>query len=220
MINIILVDDDMDFLNLFSLKIQIVCNSFNFQYNLQIFNDSSRVITDSQINIAFLDVDMPNKTGFEIAYELKKKNNDCDIVYISAKDDLVYQSFDYTPVNYFIRKSLPSKQISSILNRLFLKYNRKKLEFDKYHTCYLDEIIYVEKFKNYLEVHTINGVFTCRFTIKDFLKEIESNSFARIYKSIVINMKYVNQVFDKYLLLNNIRLPISRKYKNNIKNLL
>ena len=55
-------------------------------------------------DIMFLDIDMPEMSGFEIASELRKEKSNCLIIFITSHSELVYDSLDFQPFN-FIRKN-------------------------------------------------------------------------------------------------------------------
>jgi len=55
--------------------------------------DVVRTFEDEQPDICILDVMLPNKSGFEIAEDIRKLNNDIPVIFLTAKtqtDDVVY----------------------------------------------------------------------------------------------------------------------------------
>jgi two-component SAPR family response regulator len=54
-------------------------------------------------DVIFLDIDMPEITGFDAAKKVKEISPESKIIFVTSKHDLVYNSFEYQPF-YFIRK--------------------------------------------------------------------------------------------------------------------
>ena len=105
------------------------------------------------IDILFLDIDMPEMTGFEIAKRLNKKfHGEILIVFMSAYDNFVYESFDYLPFAYLRKESISEdlpKVVFRICDVLLSKTRYIDLFCDK-HKLQIDsrEIMYFESKKN------------------------------------------------------------------------
>ena len=67
---------------------------------------------------------MPEVNGFEVASYLKKWNRECCIVFVSNKDDLVFQSLVYHPF-FFIRKAHLDEELEPQLLELQKKAGKK-----------------------------------------------------------------------------------------------
>lgn len=50
----------------------------------------------------FLDLDMPEMTGFEVARQLGQNDN-CFVIFVTSHQELVYDSFNFRPLNYICK---------------------------------------------------------------------------------------------------------------------
>ena len=54
-------------------------------------------------DILFLDVQMPEKDGMETARELRKRDRQMIIIFVTVTEDYVFQSFDVGAFHYLIK---------------------------------------------------------------------------------------------------------------------
>ena len=83
---------------------------------ITLMNDHCR----EPFDIIFLDIDMPEMTGFDVAETLRRNFSKCIIIFITSHSELVYESLDFQPF-HFIRKScsIPlSESIPKVIEKL------------------------------------------------------------------------------------------------------
>ena len=102
--NILIVDDDKQFINL--LKNDFL-NYFSYQFNdihIESKYDDYFHIESQKIDIAFIDIDLNTYNGINYAKLFRKKyNQNIIIIFISNREDLVFETLT-TGVFQFIRK--------------------------------------------------------------------------------------------------------------------
>ena len=62
------------------------------------------LLSDTHIDILFLDIQMSGRDGMETARELRQRNNDVIIVFVTAVEEYVFQAFDVGALNRWQRK--------------------------------------------------------------------------------------------------------------------
>ena len=106
--NLILCDDDKAFLDKLEIRIRGLCQEHGIAVEMESYTSAKEMLEGiknlDEISVFFIDIDMPEVNGFEVASYLKKWNRECCIVFVSNKDDLVFQSLVYHPF-FFIRKA-------------------------------------------------------------------------------------------------------------------
>ena len=94
--NLILCDDDKVFLNKLEIRIRGLCQKHKIAVEMECYVSAKEMLEGiknlDEISVFFIDIDMPEVNGFEVASYLKKWNRECCIVFVSNKDDLVFQS--------------------------------------------------------------------------------------------------------------------------------
>lgn len=168
-------------------------------------------------DILFLDIDMPDINGMEIAYRLNNMEYKLLLVFVTNHDELVYESFQYHPFG-FIRKKYFNREIGTILEDC-----RKELNFREKHFCFrmngqetvllLSDILYFEADGNYLKLYAVSGQYHFRSTISAVEKQLAADGFIRVHKGFLVNRSAVHMVGREELeLANHEKLPLGEKY--------
>lgn len=74
---------------------------------------------DIKEDLIFLDIDLPNTSGFEIAEKLAKQKKNRKIVFVTGYDNYVFPSLEYYPF-YYLRKSQLSEEKVEAVTDFFI----------------------------------------------------------------------------------------------------
>lgn len=229
MIRIAVVDDEEIMLEIIYYRIKNVLSSENQEHDIKCYTNGSDLLKDHEthpFDLAFLDIDMPEITGLQIAQKLRNRDSKTEIIFITNKSDLVFESIKYTPFR-FVRKTRMDYEmeeaIISFLNKL--KKTQSVFEFstsEGKRTVLLTSVIYLESHSHKITVVMTTDSFTANGNLKDIEKNIVSLGFIRIHQSFLVNYRYIFFVKQKELLLDNGNsLPVSRgKYETVKKELM
>lgn len=224
MFNIALCDDNTQFLNLLEGKIRKECASL-VPEKLECFigpsfgsaEDVLLYIKSNPIDVLFLDIDMPKMNGFELAKILCKEYKDTIIVFMSAYDNFVYDSFEFSPFAY-LRKNCMVDELPKLLTRVI----EKLLEPTKQLTLvtkegnfsfYVKDILYFESKHNNYIVHCNNmRSYECRGTLSQVEEAVTRFSFYRIHSAFLVNIEHVDRIIDNaYVSINGKLLPLAQR---------
>lgn len=162
------------------------------------------LLSDMHIDILFLDIQMPGRDGMETARELRQRDNDVIIIFVTAVEEYVFQAFDVRAFNYIV-KPIDDAKFTDVLQRAvdelgsMNKYVREPE--DKYvmisncgvHTkVILDEIVYAEVFNRKVVIHKMNDEIEYYGKMSD-LEALAGESFFRPHRAYLINFKYVEK---------------------------
>lgn len=77
-----------------------------------------------------------------------------------------------------------------------------------------DKILYLEAQSHYVIINTTTVVFKVRERISELVKRLEPYGFQQVHRSYVVNEQHVVAYkHDEVVLSKNIRIPVSKKYK-------
>ncbi|MCD4789227.1 MAG: LytTR family DNA-binding domain-containing protein [Bacteroidales bacterium] len=162
-------------------------------------------------DVVFLDVQMPDGTGFDLLEQLPEIN--FKIIFVSAYDKFAIQAFKFSAIDYILKPVEP-EQLIEACSRLSEddKYSEinKKLEvlltnrnsFEKITLPTIDGIIFVkikeitrcESDNNYTNIFLNNGEkIIVSKTLKEYDEMLSPFNFFRIHKSHLINLKYLER---------------------------
>ena len=174
---------------------------------------------DVSINILFLDVEMPGKTGIEIKNSLQKNTAVEKIIFITSHTEAMQQAFGLRVVG-FMNKPLDKKLVCEWIRNIYKEYSSKEgISFgDKVYNY--DDILYIKSDGNYLVAKLSNGKETAseRMGVTSFLKKLE-NRFVRIHRSYIVNLSHVQRIkYNEICIDNEEAIPLGRSFSEDVKN--
>lgn len=225
MIRISICDDEKTVLNEIGGKIQLAFENENFQ--AEIFRTANpfellEYIKHNEIDVLFLDIDMPILNGMDIAQFLIDSNIRPLLIFVTSHDALVYQSFRYHPFG-FIRKSYFDEEIGSVVKSITDELQKKS----EYFSCktneglfrfLLSDILYFESESNYINLHCKDKVYKFRSTITALEKKLSSKGFIRTHKGFLVNQQHIFAIRgDNIELSSKVIVPIGRTNRDSVK---
>jgi len=200
------------------------------------------IIINTDPNIVFLDIKMPQQDGFAMLDDLAKAGiKDFMIVFVTAYDEFALKALKYGAFDYLLKPVDPD-ELSATLNKLRVRAsNEKGLRIDElkkimetsrkiqfstgkgYVYFSIDQIVLIEAEGSYSTIHTIdNQKYTVCKNLKANEEYIASDNFIRIHQSYLINRQYLFS-FDKNKRLCRLvfpagskDIPVSHRYTKNI----
>lgn len=245
MIKTILVDDEFnsrEFLD--KMLTNYFPNKFLVLAKCQCVDEAKIAIAEHQPELVFLDIQMPDKNGFQLLKELNKVN--FEIIFTTAHaqfgiDAIKQGALDYLlkPINFTelaesVKKYESKIQKASVFEKFSLlvenldagESNYKKIAFpteNGFELLKVNSILYCEADSNYCKVVCLGGKKIILSKTLKFVEEmLPSNVFQRIHKSYLVNLNYVNRVNKTNELMVHLAtgetLPVSTRQKENLIN--
>ncbi len=176
--------------------------------------ETRRAIEKLRPDVVFLDIQMPDGSGFDVAAGL----NDAGprVVFVTAFDQFALKAFEVQAIDYLL-KPVDSKRFAAAMARL-----RKRLEEAKRTDLAeaieaamrkkakparllldvggksifvaVETIEHVEAARNYLTVHAGGEVHTVRGTLDGIAEQLDETRFARINRSQIVNLDCVREM--------------------------
>ncbi len=225
--NIYVCDDNLTLAkgNLEKIKKLITKHNIdNFEFNYFVFDNAQELLTECTSNYpdaAFLDIEMPGITGFDLSEKLYRINNNVYIFYLTFYNNLAAESIEHR-VYRFIRKGDNKdleKGIISFLNDV--RFTTLRYNFSYKDVCYtiaVDEILYLESHRNTLTIHTLGEKIKQNSTIKEALQRLPGK-FIQCHKSYIVNLNRAFSIASDFITMDTgEKIPVSKKYRINILN--
>ena len=202
MIRIVICDDDPCFAATLTDGLTALAAKYEGDLDLKIgptFTSPELVLSfmeQMDFDIIFLDIDMPKITGFDLASRISEKNPKTLIIFVSAYDNFVYQSFAYSPFR-FLRKLHLKEELPSAFGKAIEKClsETQSLSFNSTEgnvTLRPSEVLYFENDKNYYNIYCENGAtYKCRGTIKALEGVCTDKRFFRVHSAYIVNLEHI-----------------------------
>jgi two-component system LytT family response regulator len=228
MIKTIIVDDEFnarEFLE--KLLVRYFPNKFLILAKCESVDEAIQAIEKFNPELVFLDVQMPNKNGFQLFKELKTIN--FEVIFTTAHSEFAIDAIrcsalDYLlkPINYIdlvstvkkyddkLHKASQQEKLMLLVENLDTgssEFNRIALPVEfGFEFVKINSILYCEADSNYCKVVCLDGKKIILSKTLKFIEEIlPTTIFHRIHKSYLVNLNYVCR-FDK---TNDLRVELS-----------
>lgn len=177
----------------------------------------------NDIDILFLDIGLYHMTGIEVAEYIRNhlENRKMQIVYISKQKSYALELFKTQPLDFLV-KPITVIQIEEVLDVGIKILNKidNKFEYHSgrdYYYVHYDEIIYFVSEGRRVKIVTHKGEKQFYGKLKEIINSLPGN-FICIHKSYIINKMYVVKYSSQCVeMVRNIKLPISKVHRKNVR---
>ncbi len=193
----------------FGLDIQAIPAGENVQSGI-------KAIEEHQPDLVFLDIQMPDGTGFDLLKSIPNKN--FEVIFITAHEEFAIKAIKFSALDYIL-KPVDPEELQAAVERALKNMNtpkdipqfealqnninptqKKRLVLktqESVHVVELDQIIRCEADRNYTSFFLKEGkkILVSR-TLKEYETLLTGHSFLRVQQSHLINLDYVER-YDK-----------------------
>lgn len=168
-------------------------------------NDAVELVKDQSPDVAFLDIELPNMRGIELADKLREIKPDLVIVFITAYQEYSLDAFKLYAFDYILkpineeRVKITFQHIQRMLKDIKKGHSNPQtaiisISFGNERAFVkLSEIFYIEKTGRHTFVYCVNGQFKTRETLQE-LEHSLGETFFRSHKSYIINTKKIEKI--------------------------
>jgi two-component system LytT family response regulator len=199
--------------NSFGLDIEAIAAGESVQSGIE-------MIEKHQPDLVFLDIQMPDGTGFDLLKAIPDKK--FDVIFITAHEEFAIKAIKFSALDYILKPVDPTELRSAVERALKSMESRNEemvgsSQFDalqlniqpqqkrrlvlktqeSVHVIDLDQIIRCEADRNYTSFHLAgNKKILVSKTLKDYETLLSSYNFLRVQQSHLINLDFVDR-YDK-----------------------
>lgn len=216
---ITLLDDDTEVLPYLAQKIREEFEKYKTTVQLTEYSSPMKLLTEleagKQYDLYFLDIDMPGMDGLNVAGKISARQPGALLVFLSAKEELVFSAFRFHPF-FFIRKShFPGDLRQAVQDLEGIQEPREQCilsdEQGQTFDLPLDKTLYLEASDKYINIVMTDEQKFIRNTLSYAEKALSDFGFVRIHRSYLVNLRMVYAIkYDKVILDNGSALPLSR----------
>ena len=179
-----------------------------------------------EVDLLFLDVEMPNISGIEILKMLKEKPQ---TILVTSHKGFALDAFDLDVIDYITKpidyprflkavtkakanaeKKEPAPQDKPAEDSVFVKVNNKLVKIN------YEDILYIEALSDYIIIKAEgNKQHIVYSTLKAFEEKLKTNPlFLRVHRSYIVNLKKIEVIEDSNLLIKGTYIPVGNKYES------
>lgn len=189
--------------------------------------EATALIQEKQIDLVFLDIQMPNLTGIEFLRSLSKPPM---VIFTTAYNQYALEGFELDAIDYLL-KPFSFTRFMQAVNKAYELYQlRQKASGDNefvsvsndfllvkidYQTVKVDfkDILFIESMADYIRIITNEKKFTALATLKSVQEMLPSPQFIRIHRSYIISLAKIKSFNKKTIHIEDYDIPLGDSYK-------
>ncbi|MFT4645439.1 MAG: two-component system LytT family response regulator [Planctomycetota bacterium] len=183
--------------------------------------EALKIIKEESIDLMFLDIEMPLLKGTDF---LKNLNQKPKVIFTTAYREYALEGFELNVVDYLLKpinftrflkaieKFLEStnKVIeSSVFKYIYIQSNKKNIKI------VLDDVLYIESLKEYVQIHFKNRKVIFKGGITAFEQKLDHH-FVRVHRSYIVNINKITAYTKSDIEIGRIEIPIGDSYKDRV----
>lgn len=183
----------------------------------------NRFSAEERFDIIFLDVEMNNIDGIQVAEKIREHDDDAIIIFVSSHSRYTKDAFRVEAL-HFIDKPIDPAEFNEVFSRAVKKYCTKnktvtfRWETDRYNLP-IKDIAYIEGYQRHLTIFTTKGEIEAMGRIQVVQKVLAPYGFIHLHQGYIVNPAYI-KIFgkDDVTLKNGKKIMVSvRKRKDALK---
>lgn len=219
--NIAVVDDNLNDRKMILDYLSQFFNESGEDYTTSTFEDGVSFFKDYSFSYDFIifDIDMPQMSGIDTAKELRKKDSNVTIMFVTNMPQYALEGYSVEAVDYVLKPlSYPDFRLKmKKATRYILRNSVKKVTINTTEegliTVDSSDIYYVESKLHYIYYHTKKGIYKMRAKLTEVEDILLPYHFARSGGSFLINLAYLEKIDGNEIVIAGETLPLSRRMK-------
>lgn len=218
--NIAICDDDESIVTRLAEIVEQYTRQNNLPIEVNTFSSGVALLEKfNGYDLIFLDIDMPEMNGIDVAKKIREKDRNCKIIYITNHDDFTHQAFSVRAYGYIV-KPFTKEIIENELNDFFITTKEQEIKHKvifngKYSALIfnLEDIYCFEVIgKNIIEVTLADKKEIIYCSLSDAFNKVKDYSFAIPHQSFIVNLYYVDIIARLEIKIRNgKKIPIAQK---------
>jgi len=191
--------------------------------------DGLQVLTSQDINLTFLDFNLPDMKG---DYLLELKKSSVPVIMVTSEADFAARSYDYDEVYDFLVKPISFDRFQKAINRIllvkrstvhpaltakvpenpefiFIKDGTRKVKI------IFDELLFLKSEGNYISFVTRDKTTLSLMTSREIEDKLPPH-FIRVHRSYIVNMQKVDSISSEELSIGKYEIPVSQKHRKEV----
>lgn len=175
---------------------------------------------DLQYDIGFLNILMEGADGLEVAREIRKRNSDTKIVFLTSCLDYALSGYSVNAFQYLIKPD--ANAIKKVIEADYKqRFQRNFIVLDSdigAQSVDIQDIVSIEITGRKVTVRMIKGIAYYSGKLTELLDRLPKSQFIRCHLSFAVNIYNIKEITPKNAIaITGQKIPISRTYKNEVK---
>ncbi|MBB4802260.1 DNA-binding LytR/AlgR family response regulator [Flavobacterium nitrogenifigens] len=196
--------------------------------------EAMAIIRETKPDVVFLDINMPNLTGMELARLIQDQSGPLPkIIFTTAYNHYAIEGYRVNAVDYllkpfsyeeFLRASSKVLQLYEEANNQFQTITADdefiflKVEY-QWVRISLKDICYIESLKDYVKVHLEDSqkALLSLISLKALEEKLPASKFMRVHRSFIVSLDKISAISKNSIFIDKIEITVGEQYKEAFK---
>jgi len=194
--------------------------------------EAMEVMRNQQIDLLFLDIQMPDISGIQL---LKSLHHKPMVIFTTAFSKYATEGYDLDVIDYLLKPYSFErflKAVNKVQEYLDLRdraagqpNTREMVGSDgflfvkaayKLYKINLKDILYVEGLKDYVKIYISEKPIVTQMSMKAIEEKLPSRDFIRVHRSFIVAFNKIDFIQKQMLTIGNKQIPISEHYRDQL----
>ena len=182
------------------------------------------------VDVIFLDIRMPQLAGNDFLKSLRSPPN---VIFTTAYEEYALEGYELDAVDFLV-KPIPFDRFLRAINKMFRRTDppgslpaeevvEKKIDAFVYFRVdrkmvkvMLDDILYIESMKDYIKVHTVDGLLITKQFISTTEAMLPDQEFIRCHRSYIVALRHIRAFTSELVEIDKVQIPIGKLFRSQV----
>ncbi len=185
--------------------------------------EAAEYLANNQVDLMFLDIDMPELTGLELLQQLE---NPPRTILTTAYSEFALESYDFGVIDYLL-KPIFYPRFEKAINRFFEMYPKPtenassqshvSVKVDShFENISLDDLLYAQSYGNYVKIFTPQKTWLATITTNELENSLPSDRFMRVHKSYIVSLAKIEEKDRDTVTVSGEKIPVGITYRREL----
>lgn len=189
--------------------------------------DALEAIRQNKPDLAFLDIQMPQMSGLELARIARESK--VNVIFVTAYRDFALEGFRVNALNYLL-KPVSFDEFDAAVQRAAELLSGHEEKSNPEETCMMvrsdyrlvkvdfDDVLYVEGLKDYVKIYmeSRERPLITQMSLKTVEHTLPSERFMRVHRSFIVALDKVSSIGRANAVIGKSEIPIGETYRNQV----
>lgn len=184
--------------------------------------EALRYLPQHEVDLVFLDVQMPQLLGTDLAAMVQQQA--CSVVFVTAHAEYAVEGFRLQALDYLL-KPVALPRFIEACNRAYQQQTQQRQQPGSFFVkdgydwvrVELEQVRYLQSDTNLLFIHQAERRITTRMTIGKALELLPADRFVRVHKSYIVALPAVQKLERHQVTVGDVAIPVSASYREELE---
>lgn len=188
--------------------------------------EAYKIMQVKPIDLLFLDVEMPEMSGLELARHLGDKRP--IIIFITSKKEYAFDAFELNVADYILKPVTVIRFLQAVEKAREI-YNSAKQDVSIGEKEFvfirdsgilkrllIDDIFFLEAMGDYVKVHTAQKFHAVHTTLRAVEEKLPAHQFLRVHRSFIVALNKIEKIEEGVIVINSKPVPVADAYRSTL----